>query len=118
MTSAGVTRTLQAGRTQELIHELSVREAMTTAVITVEPENTMEDVRRILKERRVSGLPVMMDGSLVGIVSIEDLIRSLADEDGRDRVAQWMSASPVTLLTNRSSTPCRSSSATATGGSR
>ncbi len=97
MKDNGVNRTLQAARTQELIYELKVQQAMTTNVITVEPENTMEDVRRILKEHRLSGLPVKRGGDLVGIVSIEDLIRSLLEGNSREPVQQWMSASFVTL---------------------
>jgi CBS domain-containing protein/anti-sigma regulatory factor (Ser/Thr protein kinase) len=98
MRDNGVSRTLQAARTQELIYELKVQEAMTTPVITVEPENTMEDVRRNLKERRVSGLPVTRGGELAGIVSIEDLIICLLEGDGRQLVKQWMSKTPMTLF--------------------
>jgi CBS domain-containing protein/anti-sigma regulatory factor (Ser/Thr protein kinase) len=93
----GVTRTLQTARTQELIYELRVQQAMTTPVITVRPEDTMEDVRRILKDRRLSGLPVTQGSDLAGIVSIEDLIRSLLEGSGWQCVRQWMSTNPVTL---------------------
>src|SRR3970040_1401940 len=97
MKSNGVNRTLQAARTQELIYELKVQQAMTKKVITVEPENTMEDLRRILKEHQLSGTPVTKAGDLVGIVSIEDLIRSLRDGNGSEPVKQRMSANFVTL---------------------
>jgi len=92
-----VSPAFQAARTQELIYELKVQQAMTTNVITVEPENTMVDVRRILKEHRISGMPVTKGGELVGIVSLEDLIRSLLRGNDKDLVKQWMSASFVTL---------------------
>lgn len=98
MRNNGVSRTLQAARTQELIYELRVQQAMTTPVITVEPENTMEDVRRILKEHRVSGLPVTKGGELAGIVSIEGLILSLLEGNSRQPVKQWMSTTPMTLF--------------------
>ena len=95
MNSNGAAPTFQAARTQELIYELRVEQAMTRQVITVTPENTMEDVRRILKERRLSGLPVMEGGELVGIVSIEDLIRSLLVGKSAQPVKQWMSVGIV-----------------------
>ncbi|MCL4522441.1 MAG: CBS domain-containing protein [Acidobacteria bacterium] len=97
MKSNGVNRTLQAARTQELIYELKVQQAMTTKVITVEPENTMEDLRQILKLHQLSGTPVMNEGDLVGIVSVEDLIRSLLEGNGSEPVKQRMSANFVTL---------------------
>lgn len=87
----------QAGRTQELIYELNVEQAMTRKVITVKPDNTMEDVRRLLKEHRISGTPVIKAGALVGIVSIEDLIRSLCEGRIHDPVKQSMSMNVVTL---------------------
>jgi CBS domain-containing protein/anti-sigma regulatory factor (Ser/Thr protein kinase) len=93
----GVSSTLQTARTQELIYELKVEQAMTRQVITVEPESMMEDVRRILKERKLSGTPVMKEGELAGIVSIEDLIRSLRKGINSQPVKQWMSESVTTL---------------------
>ena len=97
MKSDGVGQTFQVARTQELIYELKVHQAMNRDVITVEPENTMEDVRRILKEHRLSGTPVMKGDDLVGIVSIEDLIRSLLEGNSKELVTQWMSAGTTTL---------------------
>lgn len=97
MKDNGVNRTFQAARTQELIYELKVQQAMTREVITVEPGNTMEDVRRILKEHRLSGTPVVKGGELVGIVSIEDLIRSLREGSGAEPVKQRMTAHCMTL---------------------
>jgi CBS domain-containing protein/anti-sigma regulatory factor (Ser/Thr protein kinase) len=97
MNQNGVSRTLQAARTQELIYELKVEQAMTRQVITVEPEDTMEVVRRILKEHKLSGTPVTRGGELVGIVSIEDLIRSLRQGNGSQPVKPWMSESVTTL---------------------
>lgn len=97
MTPADSSPAFQVARTQELIFELKVQQAMTAEVITVRPENTMEDVRRILKEHRISGTPVTAGGELVGIVSIEDLIRSLLAGSNQDPVERWMSTKPVTL---------------------
>ncbi|MCS7158076.1 MAG: CBS domain-containing protein [Blastocatellia bacterium] len=93
-------RTFRMGRTRELIYELKVEQAMTRKVITVEPDNTMEDVRRILKEHRISGIPVTMAGELVGIVSIEDLIRSLLRGDTKELVKHRMSTNVVTLYSD------------------
>lgn len=92
-----VNQVFRVGRTQELIYELKVEQAMTRTVITVEPENTMEDVRRLLKEHRISGMPVTKAGDLVGIVSIEDLIRSLREGNTQEPVKQRMSTNVVTL---------------------
>lgn len=98
MKSDEVNQVFQAGRTQELIYELRVEQAMTRKVITVKPDNTIEDVRRLLKEHRISSTPVIKAGELVGIVSIEDLIRSLCEGRIHEPVKQRMSTNVVTLF--------------------
>lgn len=67
---------------QELTYELKVEQVMHKDVTTLRPDSTMNEVRSILKKNKISGLPVMDNGKLVGIVTIEDLIICLL-EDGR-----------------------------------
>lgn len=57
--------------------ETQVRQIMTSSVITVEPEDTVEDSMRIMTQRRIRHLPVLDSGQLVGLVSIGDLVKSL-----------------------------------------
>ncbi len=65
-------------RTQELIYEMSAGEVMTRDVVTVAPEASMGQLREVLRSNRISGTPVVSDGRLVGIISIEDFINWLA----------------------------------------
>jgi CBS domain-containing protein len=53
-------------------------DVMTTNVITVGPDTSVQEVARILSERGISGVPVVKDGKLVGIVSRANLVRALA----------------------------------------
>lgn len=66
-------------KVQELVYELKVEQAMTRDVITVTPQTSMVEFREILRVNRISGTPVLENGELVGIVSIEDLIKALAN---------------------------------------
>jgi CBS domain-containing protein len=52
-----------------------VRDIMSTPVITVTPETSIQEVARLMRDHHISGLPVL-DGNrrLVGIVSEVDLI--------------------------------------------
>ncbi len=97
MKDSDVNGTLQTTRTQEMIYELRVQQAMTKQVITVEPENTMADVSRVLEENRHSGMPVMKGKEMVGIVSVEDLVRSFQQGNSSQPVKQWMSKNVTTL---------------------
>jgi len=66
-------------RVQELAYELKVEQAMTKDVIKVRPKNRMGELREILRVNRISGTSVVDEDRLVGIVSIEDFIKCLAD---------------------------------------
>ena len=64
-------------KAQELVYELKVGDVMTRRLITVAPDMTMRQVKDLLRDNRISGLPVLAGEVLVGIVTIEDLIMSL-----------------------------------------
>jgi CBS domain-containing protein len=58
-----------------------VREIMTKDVIVIPPEMTVEDAMRVMTKNRVRHLPVMIDGRVVGVVSIGDLVeRTIATQ--------------------------------------
>lgn len=86
-----MSKTKRVNRTLELVYELNTGSAMTQATITVPPDFKMSELRWLLKENRISGVPVVDDGSLVGIVSIEDLINWLADDRRDCSVSEKMS---------------------------
>jgi CBS domain-containing protein len=56
----------------------TVSSVMTSAVVTVTPETTFKDAVRLLRRKRVSGLPVVdRHGQLVGIVTEADLLNKV-----------------------------------------
>jgi CBS domain-containing protein len=57
-----------------------VRDIMTVAVITVQPETPVEECMQIMTERRVRHLPVIDSGRVVGMVSIGDLVKAVIAE--------------------------------------
>lgn len=52
---------------------------MTTGVITITPESSVEETMVIFTEKRCRHLPVIDDGTLVGTISIGDITRWMAD---------------------------------------
>jgi len=66
-------------KTQEMAYEVTVGEVMAPKMVSVSPEQTMAEFRFILRDNRISGTPVVENGKLVGMVSIEDLINALYD---------------------------------------
>ena len=72
-----------------------VHDLMTESVITVEPDATIDRVRRILQRNKVGALPVVdSDGQPVGIVSATDLVPSL---EGDSRVNAIMTEKVYTV---------------------
>jgi CBS domain-containing protein len=57
-----------------------VRDIMTAAVITVQPETPVEECMQVMTERRVRHLPVVEGGRVVGMVSIGDLVKAVIAE--------------------------------------
>jgi len=70
----------QFTKVQELVYEPKVGDAMITDVITVKPTRKMSALRKILKDHRISGVPVTeKNASLLGMISIEDFIKWLSE---------------------------------------
>ena len=55
-------------------------EVMTTRVLYVRPEDTVEGCMALMTDKRVRHLPVMEGGTVVGLVSIGDVVKSLLHE--------------------------------------
>jgi CBS domain-containing protein len=59
-----------------------VREIMTQKVISVRPENTIEECMALITDKHIRHLPVVVDEKVVGIVSIGDVVKAeLAEKD-------------------------------------
>ena len=53
-----------------------VNAAMSTALVTVTPHNTVEDAARLMLKHKIGGLPIVAEGKLVGIVTTSDLLKA------------------------------------------
>jgi CBS domain-containing protein len=57
-----------------------VREAMTAAVVTCAPSDTVTRAMGLMTQRRHRHLPVVADGALIGLVSIGDLVKARLED--------------------------------------
>lgn len=60
--------------------ETRVRDIMTSKVITIRPDQSIEACMAIMTEKKIRHLPVQNDEGLVGIISIGDVVRSIISE--------------------------------------
>lgn len=51
-----------------------VNAVMQTALVTIAPEDTVEEAARLMLKHKIGGLPVVADGTLAGIVTTSDLL--------------------------------------------
>lgn len=84
-------------KTEELAYELSIEEVMTQNVMSLSPEITMKAALDILQKYRISGAPVVVGDELVGILSIEDAIKSLREGRIDLSVADYMTRNVYTI---------------------
>jgi CBS domain-containing protein/anti-sigma regulatory factor (Ser/Thr protein kinase) len=87
----------QYTKTQELAYELRVKDVMNSHLVTVSPTATINELKVILRANRISGTPVVENGELMGIISIEDLILCLSKGEMNTVVADRMKTD-VTVL--------------------
>lgn len=65
--------TLNVWEINYLLSKINVERVMTTKVITVTPDTTIEEAARIMADAKIGGLPVLRDNRLVGIITESDL---------------------------------------------
>ncbi len=72
---------------------LTLREIMTTDVLTVTPDTSLRDAMELFATREVGGAPVVTGNDVVGVVSTGDLITVAAEIGGvpteRDDQVEW-----------------------------
>jgi CBS domain-containing protein len=57
--------------------ETQVEDVMSTPVVTVTPDDTVQECMRIMTNHRIRHLPVVDGGALAGVVSIGDLVNAI-----------------------------------------
>lgn len=60
--------------------ETLVKDVMTSKVITIDLEDKLEDAMQIMSDKHIRHLPVMDGQQLIGIISINDLVSTLINE--------------------------------------
>ncbi len=61
----------------ELIYRLKVKDVMTRKLISAPLGSTMRTVQNLMRENSITGVPVVLGNRLLGIVSMDDIIRAL-----------------------------------------
>lgn len=76
-----VLRTIGNVSVTEILRSVTVKEIMSAPVISVRPDDDLEEAARLMLEDKVGSLPVVEEGRVVGIVTETDLLRRIVDSD-------------------------------------
>ncbi|NMC88396.1 MAG: CBS domain-containing protein [Methanomicrobiales archaeon] len=80
-----------------LLQDVTVADAMSSPVVTVEPTVSLSRVLEMMHETRHLGFPVMERGSLVGIIALADIHKISSIDREAMQVRDVMTRSPMTL---------------------
>jgi CBS domain-containing protein/anti-sigma regulatory factor (Ser/Thr protein kinase) len=93
---------VEVSRLQELVYELKIEDVMKREVVTVTPQTSMRELKELLRLKRISGTPVVENDTLMGIISLEDLIKALEDGEMDALVGSKMTSGVETLCSDDS----------------
>jgi CBS domain-containing protein len=65
--------------------DLTVRDYMTSKVITVHPDQTITECMQLMTDRHIRHLPVIEGQNLIGIISIGDVVKGII-QDQTDQI--------------------------------
>ena len=74
--------TMDVHEVHYLFNHMQVKDIMTTEVITIATGETVEKAAVIMHRRKISSLPVLEDGQVVGIITQDDVARVLTSITG------------------------------------
>ncbi|MNF09309.1 CBS domain protein [compost metagenome] len=52
---------------------------MESNVFTIQPSNNLEDCMELMSEKRIRHLPVLEDRTVVGVISISDVVKAIIE---------------------------------------
>ncbi|HVP20669.1 MAG TPA: CBS domain-containing protein [Anaerolineaceae bacterium] len=83
---------------EELAYELHIEEVMSREILSLYPDMQMQEALEFFRTHHISGAPVISrDGDLIGVLSMEDLIRALRVTDLEAPVEKYMSVQLISV---------------------
>lgn len=61
----------------ELIYQIKIKDAMTKNLMTVDEQTSLREIQALMKEKMLTGIPIVNGKHLLGIISVDDIIQAL-----------------------------------------
>ena len=78
---AGIITDRDLRRFHSKLDTAAVKDAMTEHVITIAADTPLTQAARLLRERKIGGVPVVEDGKLIGMFTITDLLQAFTENE-------------------------------------
>jgi acetoin utilization protein AcuB len=62
-----------------LLKKIKVSDIMSRMVVTVSPHATVEEAAKMLHDRKIKGLPVVDEGKLVGLITVNEVLEFFSE---------------------------------------
>ncbi|ABM80291.1 chloride channel protein [Hyperthermus butylicus] len=83
---------------ERLLRQIKVRDIMTRSVVVVRPDDPLKRVIELTAETHHTGFPVVVDGRVVGMITLSDVLRYRHSELGKVKVKEAMTRSVIAVL--------------------
>ncbi len=81
----------------ELIQRMTIKDVMSRDLITADKTTTLKDIRFLMRDNKLSGVPITFRERMVGIVTLEDIMNALADGYIDDTAEKHMSRNLIVM---------------------
>ncbi len=82
------------GKIQELIYELKIESVMRKKMVTIAPDACMTDAKNLLLQHHITGVPVLKDTTLIGFITMADVIECLERQEPHCQIQEKMAHPP------------------------
>lgn len=84
----------------ELLFKLKIKDVMTTNVSIASPRDTMRTIQRTMKEKCITGVPITEGNTLIGIISMDDIVNAFDKNWIDDPCERHMTRNIIVLQEN------------------
>ena len=77
-----------------ILQNVKVKDVMTSPVITISPDDTVSKAQKIMEKSFISGIPVVLDETVVGLITSSDVLKVDRDKRKVVKVSEVMTKNP------------------------
>lgn len=81
----------------DLIYRLKVKDVMHTQLVCANMNSTLREIQHLMKEKKITGVPIVQGKRLIGLISMDDIIQALDKGYIEEPCKSYMSRNIIVL---------------------